>query len=105
MSRRSWVTSSLARRPEIFCWVFVGRTPRSLMLFVGHTPVSSVNRRTSLRRSRQNSSSSRPWLLLRAVLRARDPRDAGQPGEDRVAELVLQRCPHAGGDGLQALLA
>jgi hypothetical protein len=33
MSRRSWVTSSLARRPEIFCWVFSGRTPRSLMLF------------------------------------------------------------------------
>jgi hypothetical protein len=27
------VTSSLARRPEIFCWVFRGRTPRSLMLF------------------------------------------------------------------------
>jgi hypothetical protein len=27
MSRRSWVTSSLARRPEIFCWVFRGRTP------------------------------------------------------------------------------
>jgi hypothetical protein len=27
------VTSSLARRPEIFCWVFGGRTPRSLMLF------------------------------------------------------------------------
>jgi hypothetical protein len=37
MSRRSWVTSSLARRPEIFCWVFSGRTPCSLMLFVGPT--------------------------------------------------------------------
>jgi hypothetical protein len=37
MSRRSWVTSSLARRPEIFCCVFSGRTPLSLMLFVGHT--------------------------------------------------------------------
>jgi hypothetical protein len=42
----------------------VGRTPRSLMLFVGHTPVSSVNRRTSLRRSRQNSSSSRPGFCF-----------------------------------------
>jgi hypothetical protein len=26
MSRRSWVTSSLARRPEIFCWAAPGGT-------------------------------------------------------------------------------
>jgi hypothetical protein len=35
------VTSSLVSRPEIFCWVFTGRTPRSLMLFVGQILVSS----------------------------------------------------------------
>jgi hypothetical protein len=34
MSSRSWVTSSLARRPETFWRVFSGRTLRSLMLFV-----------------------------------------------------------------------
>jgi hypothetical protein len=33
MSSLSWVVCSLVRRPEIFCWVFSGRTPRSLMLF------------------------------------------------------------------------
>jgi hypothetical protein len=33
MSSRSWVVSSLVKRPDIFCWVLFGRTPRSLMLF------------------------------------------------------------------------
>ena len=51
-------------RPEIFCWVLFGRSPDSLMLFVGHTPVSVVNRRTSASRSRQNSSMSRPGCCL-----------------------------------------
>jgi hypothetical protein len=40
MSSRVWVASLLVSRPEIFCWVFSGRTPRSLMLLVGHTRVS-----------------------------------------------------------------
>ena len=44
-------------------------------------------------------------FLLRAVLRAGDAGNAGQPGQDGVPELVLQRFPHAGGDGVQALLA
>src|SRR6266567_5065836 len=66
MSRRSWVASSLVSRPEIFCWVLTGRTPRSLMLFVGQIAVSSQNRVTSSGRSRQNSSRSRPgrWAVL-----------------------------------------
>ena len=51
--------------PEIFCWVLVGRTPRSLMLFVGQIRVSVANRSTSSSRSRQNSSRSRPgcWAV------------------------------------------
>src|ERR1035441_10331311 len=64
MSRRSWVTSSLVRRPEIFCWVFRGRTPRSLILFVGQILVSAVNRSTSPWRPLQNSSSSRPGFCF-----------------------------------------
>src|SRR6266480_226198 len=64
MSSRSWVTSSLARRPEIFCWVFSGRTPRSLMLFVGQTLVFPVKRSTSSRCPLQNSSSSRPGFCF-----------------------------------------
>ena len=38
----------------------IRRSPDSLMLFVGHTPVSVVNLRMSASRSRQNSSMSRP---------------------------------------------
>ena len=38
--------SSLVRRPEIFCWVFAGRTPRSLVLLAGQIRVSWQNRRT-----------------------------------------------------------
>src|SRR5208283_3552377 len=45
------------------------------------------------------------WLLLRAVLRAGDAGHAGQARQDGVPELVLQRFPDAGGDGVQALLA
>jgi hypothetical protein len=33
MSSLAWVTSALVSLPEIFCWVFSGRMPRSLMLF------------------------------------------------------------------------
>ena len=29
------MTSSLARRPEIFCWVFSGRTPRCALTEIG----------------------------------------------------------------------
>jgi hypothetical protein len=43
--------------------------------------------------------------LFRAVLRPGDAGHAREAGQDRVPELVLQRFPHAGGDGLQALLA
>ncbi len=50
-------------RPEIFCWVLVGRRSRSLMLFVGQTRVSEQNRST-VSRSRQNSSRSRPGSCL-----------------------------------------
>jgi hypothetical protein len=57
--------SSLVSRPEIFCWVLVGRRPRSLMLLVGQIRVSVQNRRTSPSWSRQNSSSARPggWAV------------------------------------------
>ena len=44
-------------------------------------------------------------FLLRAVLRAGDAGHAGEAGQDGVPELVLQRFPHAGGDGVQVLLA
>src|SRR2546421_490991 len=68
MSSRFWVTSSLARRPEIFCWVFRGRTPLSLMLFVGHTVVSSVNSSTSQRPLRLHGP-DRARVALGAVLK------------------------------------
>jgi len=48
MSSRARVASLLVSQPEIFCWVFSGRTPRSLMLLVGHTRVSEQNRRVQL---------------------------------------------------------
>src|SRR6266496_1220735 len=105
MSRRSWVTSSLARRPEIFCCVFRGRTPLSLMLFVGQMLVSSVNRSTSLRRSRQNSSSSRPGFCFVLFFGPGTRGTLARPEEDGVPELVLQRLAHIGGNGVQALLA
>ena len=55
---------SLVSRPEIFCWVLVGRSPRSLMLLVGQIRVSVTNSRTSVSRSRQNSSRTRPGGCL-----------------------------------------
>jgi hypothetical protein len=45
------------------------------------------------------------WFLLRAVLRAGIAGHAGQPGEDRVPELVCQRIPDGGGDEGKSLLA
>jgi hypothetical protein len=62
-----------------------------------------VNSRTSLRRSRQNSSSSRPGCFV--LFFGPGTRDAGQAGEDGVPELVLQWLADIGGDGVQALLA
>ena len=44
-------------------------------------------------------------LLPGAVLRAGDAGHAGQPGQDGVPELVLQRFPDTGGNSVQALPA
>ncbi len=57
--------SSLVSRPEIFCWVLVGRGSRSLMLLVGQIRVSVQKARTSFSWSRQNSSRVRPggWAV------------------------------------------
>ena len=75
------------------------------ILFVGHTLVSSVNISTSLRRSRQNSSSSRPGFCFVLFFGPGTRGTLARPGQDGVPELALQRFPHAGGDGVQALLA
>ena len=98
------MVSWLVRRPEIFCWVFSGRTPRSLMLFVGQIVVSRVNRRTSSWRSRQNSSRSRPgcWAVECFGPGMRGMRQAGQDG---VAELADQRAGGGGGDLGPAVVA
>src|ERR1039458_4943554 len=106
MSRRSWVTSSLVRRPEIFCWVFRGRTPRLLILFVGQILVSAVSRSTSPWRPLQNSSRSRPGFCFTEFFGpGGDAGDAGQPGQHRVPELLLQRSGDLGGDEGKLLLA
>ena len=73
--------------------------------FVGHTLVSSVNSSTSLRRSRQNSSSSRPGFCFVLFFGPGTRGTLARPGQDGVPELVLQRVPDTGGDGVQALLA
>ena len=99
------MTSSLARRPEIFCWVFSGRTPRSLMLFVGQMLVSVGEPEHVAAAVAAEFEQLAAGPLLRAVLRAGDAGHAGQAGEDGVPELVLQRFAHVGGDGGQALLA
>src|SRR5205085_6533774 len=44
------------------------------------------------------------WFLLRAVLRAGIAGHAGQPGEDRVPELMRQRIPDGGGNEGKPLL-
>src|SRR3974377_1039441 len=110
MSRRSWVASSLVSRPEIFCWVLVGRTPRSLILFVGHTVVSRVKRSTSCSRSRQNSSRSSAGggaagVLGGGVLRSGDAGDGGQADGAGAAELGDQRRGRVFGDGWQVVVA
>jgi hypothetical protein len=64
MPGRSWVASSLVSRPEIFCWVFSGRTPRSLMLFVGQILVSAVHRSTSAWRSMGDGPPSGHAVLM-----------------------------------------
>ena len=98
------MVSSLARRPEIFCWVFSGRTPRSLMLFVGQMPVSAVKRSTSGAAVAAEFEQLAAGLLFRGVPRARDAGNARQPGQDGVPELVLQRLEHVSGDGGETLL-
>src|ERR1019366_2863588 len=117
MSRRSWVTSSLVSRPEIFCCVFTGRTPRSEMLFVGQILVSWQNRVTSSWRPWQNSSRSRPgcWpvLFFGPGMRGTLDRPAttawrdscGGPGEDQPAQRPprLHR-PDGGGPALGRVL-
>ena len=56
-----------------------GRTPRSLMLFVGQTRVSVVNRSTACSRSRQEFEQVAAGALFRGVLRARDAADLEMP--------------------------
>jgi hypothetical protein len=92
-------------RPEIFCWVFSGRTPRSLRLFVGQLLVSAVKRRTSSRWSRQNSSSPRQGLCFTVFPRAWDAGDGGEADGDSAAELQFQGLAVFGGDGGKSLLA
>ena len=99
------MTSSLVRRPDIFCWVFRGRTPRSLMLFVGQTLVSLVKRRTSPAAVAAEFEHLAAGLLLHVVLRAGDAGDGGQADGDGAAELGLQRLAVFGGDGGKSLLA
>ena len=107
MSSRSWVVSSLVSRPETFCWVFVGRTPRSLMLFVGQIAVSAVNRRNGVFVAglRAEFEQVTAGVLGGGVLRAGDAGDGGQPGADRAAELQDQRVRGVGGDHRQAGVA
>jgi hypothetical protein len=68
MSRRFWVTSSLVRRPLVFCCVLSGRTPCSEVLLVGHMGVSEAKRGTSASRFRQNSGISLPGFCFTVVL-------------------------------------
>src|SRR5271165_4242878 len=105
MSSRSWVASSLVSRPEIFCWVLVGRTPRSLMLFVGQIMVSVVNWSTSSSRSRLNSSRSRPGCWAVEFLGPGDAGHGGQADGDGAPELGDQRRGRVAGDRGQAVVA
>src|SRR6266699_3893089 len=75
MSSRCWVTWWLVSLPEIFCWVFSGRTPRSEMLLVGLTVVAEFQQVPA-------------GVLGGGVARPGDARDVGEPGEDGVAELL-----------------
>ena len=99
------MTSSLARRPEIFCCVFRGRTPRSADIVRGPDAGVLGEQQHVAAAVAAEFEQLAAGLLLRAVLRAGDAGHAGQAGQDGVPELVLQRFPHAGGDGVQALLA
>jgi hypothetical protein len=68
----------LVSRPEIFCWIFEGRRPRSASLLVGGMLRSVTNRRMSSGRSRKTSSSRRalfsPGRLPMVVVSARPTR-------------------------------
>ena len=78
MSRRFWVTSSLVRRPLIFCCVS-GGTPRSEMLLVGYMGVPVAKRGTSASRFRQNSGISLPGFCFTVVLGPGTCGTAGRP--------------------------
>jgi hypothetical protein len=90
MSRRFWVTSSLVKRPLIFCCAFRGRTPRSEMLLVGHMGVSEAKRGTSASRFWQNSGISLPGFCFTVVLGpgTRHRRQAERDGAAELARLA-----------------
>src|SRR5580693_8081455 len=90
MSRRFWVTSSLVRRPLIFCWVFRGRTPRSERLLVGQTDVSEAKRSTFGLAGPAELKHLAAGLLLHGGLRAGDAGHRGQADRDGAAELPLK---------------
>ena len=99
------MVSSLVSRPEIFCWVLVGRTPRSLMLFVGQIRVSVVNRSTSSSRSRQNSSRSRPGCWAVEFFGPGMRGTADRPTVTARRNSVISGSGRVGGDRGQAVVA
>ena len=104
MSSRPWVISSLMSLPEIFCWVFSGRTPRSLMLLVGHTRVSSEPQHVVLAGMAElQQVAAGCWAVV--FFGPGDAGHVGQAGKDRVTELADQRVPHVHGNLGPALLA
>src|SRR6266705_2735993 len=107
MSSRSWVASSLVSRPDIFCWVFSGRTPRSLM-FVGgpdlgvvaepeHVVLPVAAELQQVTAGVLGGGVPRPGDAGLSGL-PRIPGPAGQPGQDGVAELAGQRAADVFGD-------
>jgi hypothetical protein len=103
MSSRSWVTSSLVRRPEIVCWVFRGRTPRSLMLLVGQALVARGKAQHVVAAVAAEFEQLATGLLLHRGLRPGHARHAREAGEDRVPELMLQRFQRVSGDDGKSL--
>jgi hypothetical protein len=103
MSSLSWVTSSLASRPEIFCWVSGGRrvlrccSPADAGIG-GEPEHAGLPGLAGLEELAAR-------LLLHLVLRARDAGDRGQADGDGAAELSLQRLALFRGDGGKSLLA
>ena len=95
-----------ARRPEIFSLCSSGRTPAFADVVRGpRWLASSVNRSTaSLRRSRQNSSSSRPGFCFVPFF-GPGRGHAAQAGQDGGAELVAPAVSARRRDGVQVLLA